>query len=79
MRVALLGLLIAVVVFAVSGGHVLLLPLLFILRSAGFSVTAEAGGSDAQASRRGALASRRRPRDYDAPSDNRLTRIAPRG
>jgi hypothetical protein len=36
MRVALLGLLIAVVVLAVSGGHVLLLPLLFILPLGGF-------------------------------------------
>jgi hypothetical protein len=31
MRLALFGLLIAVVVFAATGGHVLLLPLLFVL------------------------------------------------
>lgn len=31
MRFALIGLLIALVVFAVSGGHVIFLPLLFLL------------------------------------------------
>ncbi len=31
MRFALLGLLLALLVFAVSGGHVLFLPLLFLL------------------------------------------------
>jgi hypothetical protein len=31
MRYVLIGLLIAIVVFAVSGGHLLFLPLLFIL------------------------------------------------
>jgi hypothetical protein len=36
MRYALIGLLIAVVVFAVSGGHLLFLPLLFILPLGGF-------------------------------------------
>jgi hypothetical protein len=31
MRFALVGLLIAVVIFAISGGHVVFLPLLFLL------------------------------------------------
>jgi hypothetical protein len=36
MRFALFGLVVAVLVFAVSGGHVLFLPLFFVLPLGGF-------------------------------------------
>jgi hypothetical protein len=36
MRFALIGLLIAVAILAISGGHVLVLPLLFLLPLGGF-------------------------------------------
>jgi hypothetical protein len=36
MRYALIGLVIAVVIFALTGGHLLFLPLLFVLPLGGF-------------------------------------------
>jgi len=52
MRFALFGLLIALLVFAISGGHVLFLPLLFLLPLGGMFGLASGTGTSGTGERR---------------------------